>query len=72
MDNTMNIITVDEMLVEALLNDSSYIILADFFSCHNEVTNKKVADDFLQSGMTIDDYLATDRYTNIILDSVGV
>lgn len=72
MDNKMNIITVDEMLVEALLNDTGYNILAEFFNCRNDETNEKIATDFLQIGMTIDDYLISDRSTNIILSSANI
>lgn len=53
--------------VTLVLSDEGYKILADFFSCHNDETNDAVAKDFLESGMTVEDYLKSDRSTNIIL-----
>lgn len=53
--------------VTLVLADDGYKILAEFFSCYNEETNAAVANDFLESGMSVEDYLNSDRSTNIIL-----
>lgn len=62
----MTVVTIDDMLVEALLKDEGYIILTEFFSC-TQKTHDAVAADFLESGLTIDEYFKTSRSTDIIV-----
>ena len=57
----------DLTAVTLILSDDGYKILAEFFRCYNEETNSAVANDYLNNGMSVEDYLNSDRSTNIIL-----